>query len=279
MRRAVSLTRGVDPWLTLTFLGLLCFGILMVYSASMAEAYAYYGTPYFYAERELIWAGVGFVGLVAATRIHFERWQRFSLPFFGVSLALLALVMLPHFGHSSHGAQRWISFGSFFQLEPSELMKFALIVYLASWLSSKGDKVRDFRSTFVPFSLIVGVIALLIVKQPDLGTAIVITVVALSIIYVAGASVSHLAAVSAGAGFCGYLLMHGHSYQNSRVTAFLNPWSDPSGTGYHTIQALLALRFGGLFGVGLGNSVQKYVLPAPHTDSILAIIAEEWGLV
>ncbi|HEX8919457.1 MAG TPA: putative lipid II flippase FtsW [Chloroflexota bacterium] len=278
MRRAVSLTRDVDPWLLLAFLALLCFGILMVYSASMAEAYAYYGTPYFYVEREIIWAGIGLVGLIAAARIHFDRWRQLSLPFFGASLALLAIVMLPHFGHVSHGAQRWISFGSFFQLEPSELMKFALIIYLASWLSSKSDQVRDFRGAVVPFSIIVGVIALMIVKQPDLGTAIVVTVVALSIIYVAGANVSHLAGICTGAGFCGYIMMHSRSYQSSRITTFLNPWSDPTGSGYHTIQALLALRYGGLFGVGLGNSVQKYVLPAPHTDSILAVIAEELGL-
>lgn len=271
--------RGVDPWLTLAFLGLICCGVLMVYSASMATAFAYYGTPYYFLERELIWAGIGFVALAVAARTNYLRWERAALPFFCVAMLLLILVMVPHVGHESHGARRWLSLSSSVALEPSELVKLALVVYLARWLASKGSRVRDFQACFVPFNLVVGLIALLIIKQPDLGTAIVVTATAFGVYFVSGASLAQLGLVGAGASGFAWTLMHTAGYRHDRLTAFINPWNDPSGVGYHTIQALLALRYGGLFGRGLGNSTQKYVLPAPHTDSILAVIGEEWGLV
>ena len=279
VRRAAMLTRGVDPWLMLAFLGLVCVGILMVYSSSIADAYTYYGSPYFYVERELVWVGLGIGALAVAVKTSYREWDRLALPLFAAALALLVLVMVPGIGHASHGARRWLSLTSFFVLEPSELMKLALVVYMASWLASKGERVRDFKSCFGPFSLIVGLIALLIVKQPDLGTTMVVVATAIAIVFVAGAHLTHLASVCAGGGAAAYMLMHGQGYQRDRLLAFLNPWNDPNGFGYHPIQALLALRFGGLFGQGLGNSSQKYVLPAPHTDSILAIIGEELGLI
>jgi cell division protein FtsW len=125
----------------------------------------------------------------------------------------------------------------------------------------------------------VGMVCLLIVKQPELGTAIMVAITALAVFYLAGANMLHLALAGLGSVSVAALLAHSESYRSGRLTAFLNPWSDPTGVGYHTIQALLALRYGGLFGRGLGNSIQKNVLPAPHTDSILAVIGEEWGLV
>lgn len=270
---------GVDPWLCLAFLGLMCFGILMVYSSSVADAYAYYGTPYYFVEREMIWAGIGALALLAAARLDYRRWQGWALPIFAATLLLLFLVMLPHVGHSSNGAQRWIALSSSITIEPSELMKLGLVIYLAAWLAAKGRQVRDFKACFVPFSLMVGIVCLLIVKQPDLGTTMVVGAIAISVYFIAGADMRHLILVSLGATGVVALLARSESYRHSRLTAFLNPWADPTGTGYHTIQALLALRYGGLFGVGLGNSIQKYVLPEPHTDSILAVIGEEWGLV
>lgn len=278
-QRAAVLVEGVDPWLTLAFLGLMCFGVLMVYSASVAESYAYYGTPYYYLEHEIVWAGLGLVALLAAARLDYRRWLRLAPLLFGLAVLLLFLVMVPHVGHASHGARRWIALSSSVVLEPSELVKLALVVYMAAWLSSKGQRVRDFKACFVPFSLMVGMICLLIVKQPDLGTSIVVGATALAVFFLAGANVSHLLLAALGSVSFASLLTRSQSYQHNRLSAFLNPWSDPSGVGYHTIQALLALRYGGVFGRGLGNSVQKNVLPAPHTDSILAVIGEEWGLV
>lgn len=277
--RAVMLTRGVDAWLMLAILGLTCFGILMVYSSSVDSAYVNYGSPYFFLEREIVWVVLGFLALGVATRINYRQWERLALPLFALSLLLLVLVMAPHVGHAANGARRWLSFGSFVQLEPSELIKLGLIAYLATWLTTKGERVRNFQACFVPFSLIVGMITLLILKQPDLGTAIVVVVTALAIFFVAGGSLIHLASACAGAGAVAYMLMHSAGYRHDRLLAFLDPWHDPSGVGYHIIQALLALRYGGIFGQGLGNGTQKALLPAPQTDSILAVIGEEWGLV
>lgn len=277
--RASRLVRGVDPWLSLSFLALMCVGVLMVYSASIADAYAYYGSALYVFEREIVWVVLGFVALAVAVRVHYRRLEPIALPLFGVTLALLLLVLTPHIGHVSHGASRWFSLGAGVTIEPSELMKLSLVVYMASWLTSKGDRVRDFKACFVPFSLIVGLVALLIERQPDLGTTIVVSTTMIAVFFLSGADMKHLLVVGVGATGVAWMLAHSQGYRSGRLTAFINPWKDPSGAGYHTIQVLLALGNGGIFGKGLGNSIQKDVLPAPHTDSILAVIGEEWGLI
>lgn len=279
VQRVSLLVRGVDPWLMLAFLALMCLGILMVYSASIAESYTYYGSPFYIFEREVVWVVLGFGALAAAVHIHYRRLERVALPFFGLTLVMLFLVLAPHIGHVSHGASRWFSLGAGVTIEPSEVVKLALIVYMASWLTSKGERVRDFKACFVPFSLIVGLVAFLIVRQPDLGTTIVVSATMLSLLFISGADMKHILLAGAGASAIAWTLAHSSSYRYDRLTAFMNPWADPSGTGYHTVQVLLALGSGGLFGRGLGNSIQKDVLPAPHTDSILAVIGEEWGLI
>jgi cell division protein FtsW len=279
VRRAATMVGGIDPWLTLAFLALICIGVLMVYSSSIAAAYAYYGSPYYVLQREIVWVTIGFIALAVTAHVDYHHWQRVALPFFAVSMVLLVVVLVPHIGHVSNGARRWFSLGAGVQVEPSEVVKLALIMYMASWLTSKGERVRDFQACFVPFSLIVGLVALLIVKQPDLGTAIVVTATMLAIFFVSGANLSHLLLVSGGASSFAWFLAHSSSYRYDRLTAFLNPWKDPTGVGYHIDQALLALGSGGIFGLGLGNSIQKNFLPAPDTDSILAIIGEEWGLI
>lgn len=280
MRRNVTRPfRGIDPWLTLSLVALVCIGVLMVYSASIAQAYATYGSPYYTVVRELVWAAVGLVALAVVVRVDYHRWHRLALPVFALSLMMLVLVLVPHLGHSSNGARRWFSLGAGVTIQPSEVIKLALVLYLAAWLSSKGDRVADFKATFVPFSMILGFIALLIIREPDMGTAIVVVVAMFAVYFVAGANLGHMVVVSAGATGVAWLLAHSSSYRYDRLMAFTDPWKDPTGTGYHTIQALLALGAGGIFGTGLGNSWQKFVIPAPDTDSILAIIGEEWGLI
>jgi cell division protein FtsW len=277
-RRATMLVGGVDPWLMLAFVGLVCIGLLMVYSASIADAYAYYGSALYVFKREVAYVILGLAALAVMTQINYHRVERFALLFFGASLVLLVAVLVPHFGHISHGARRWFSLGSGVELEPSELIKLATVIYFASWLTAKGERVRDFKAGFFPFGIIAALIAALILKQPDLGTTIVVVVTMFSIFFLAGADLKHLLAVGAGASVVAWGLAHS-SYRTGRLTAFLDPWKDATGAGYHTIQVLLALGAGGPFGRGLGNSIQKDVLPAPHTDSILAVIGEEWGLV
>lgn len=278
VRRATRLVGGVDPWLMLAFLGLMCIGVLMVYSASIHDAYAYYGSPYYVLEREIIWAALGFVALTLVARVRYDRWQKIALPLFAVSLVLLIVVLTPHIGHAAKGARRWIQLSSSVTVEPSELMKLAMVIYLAAWLASKGERVRDLKATFLPFSLMIGLIALMIVKQPDLGTTIVVCVTAFAMFYVAGADPRHILIATGGGTAFAWVFAHNMAYRSDRLTAFMNPWKDATGNGWHTVQALLALGSGGVFGRGFGNSIQKNWLPAPHTDSILAVIGEEWGL-
>lgn len=277
--RASSLVGGIDPWLMLAFLCLMCIGVLMVYSSSIFVAYREYGSQNYVVTREILWTLIGFAALGITANIDYRHWQRHALLFLVVAIALLAAVLVPHVGTMSNGARRWISLGAGATIEPSEVAKLALILYMASWLTKKGERVRDFQACFVPFSLIVGVVALLIVREPDLGTAIVVATCMIAIFFVAGANLLHLATVTAGAGVTAYVLAHSSSYRYDRLTAFLDPWKEASGVGYHTVQALLALGSGGIFGDGLGNSTQKFVLPAAQTDSILAVIGEEWGLI
>ncbi|MGI8824737.1 MAG: putative lipid II flippase FtsW [Chloroflexota bacterium] len=278
VRRTASILVGdVDLPLTLAFLGLMCIGVLMVYSASIGNAYTYYGSQYYVLEREVAFAALGLVMISITARVNYHRWMRIAAPFFGVTMLLLVLV-LTHVGHISHGARRWFSLGAGISLEPSELIKLALILYLATWLPRKGAAIRELEKTFVPFSLAVGLVVFLIVRQPDLGTAIVIAATAFAVFFVAGADVRHMVIVAAGSGCFAWVLIHSSSYRQERLTAFMDPWKDPTGVGWHTVQALQALGSGGVFGTGLGNGVGKFVLPAPHTDSILAVIGEELGL-
>lgn len=271
--------RGIDPWVTLAFIALLCIGVVMVYSASAVYGYDYYGNPYYIAQREIIWAGLAVGALAVVIHVDYHRLQRLALPFFVIAVAMLAIVLVPHLGHASHGARRWFSLGAGITIEPSEVVKLAAVIYLAAWLAAKGDRLRDFQAGFVPFSLITGVIAILIIKQPDLGTSMVVCATLFSMFFMGGANIRHLGTLLVGSTAIGWVLAHSSSYRFNRLTAFMNPWKDPTGVGYHTVQALLALGSGGIFGVGLGNSVEKHVLPAPYTDSILAVIGEEWGLM
>jgi cell division protein FtsW len=275
---AVEHRAAYDHWLLASVVALLGIGLVMVYSSSIVISLRH-GSPTYFLKRELIWIAIGSVALVIGARLHYSIWRRFSTLMFAGAVFLLVAVLVPHLGTSTNGAQRWFQIGSLLSVQPSEFAKLALAVYMAHWLSHKGKKVTSFRKCSAPFGIILGLVCLLILKQPDMGTAIVIALSMLTVYFVAGARLEHFAAgVAAGLGLA-YLALKLQAYRGARMSAWLNPWKDPSGTGYHTIQALLALGLGGLTGVGLGNSQQKYVLPAPYTDSIFAVTAEELGLL
>ncbi len=277
--RATRLVGAIDPWIILSFLALLCIGVLMVYSASIADSYANYGTPYYVFEREVIWVGLGLLAFVFMLRVEYHRLERIALLVFGGTVLALMFVLVPHLGHVSHGASRWISIGAGVTLEPSELVKLTLVIYLAHWLASKGDRVREFKACCVPFCAMVGLVAILIVRQPDLGTTMVVSGTAFAVYFISGGEMRHIAAVLTGGVAFAWIFAHNSSYRNGRLTSFMDPWKEATGAGYHSVQVLLALGSGGIGGRGLGNSIQKDVLPAPHTDSILAVIGEEWGLI
>lgn len=273
-----------DYWLLAVVALLLLLGTVMVYSASFVTASqskeAGYN-PSYYLWRHLIWLGLGLGGMVVVMRIDYHKWRRYSIAaMITVLILLLAILVLPaSLAPSLLGAKRWIAIGGQ-TLQPSELAKIALILYAAHWLSSKGDKVRNFYYGMVPFALILGFVIALVMGEPDLGTSLIIGFIGMAMFFVAGANMFHLlvAAGTAAGGFA--LLAVTAAYRLNRLQAFMHPFADTNGSNWHIQQALMGIGSGGIFGRGLGMSQQKFFwLPTVFTDSIFAVIGEELGLV
>lgn len=247
------------------------FGILMVYDVSVVESMITFGDKLFYARQQLLWAGIAAVGMLVAAKIP-TRWliALSSLAFIG-SLALMFAVLIPHVGVSVNGARRWIPIGPMV-LQPSEPMKLSLILYLSVWL----QKPRRFLS----FILLIGMLFTLVMLEPDLGTGLILIVIACSMYFISGKPLKHFIWLGT-AGLAGLLLLVAIApYRLDRIKTFLDPESDPLGKSYHIRQITIALGNGGLLGQGLGKSKQKYrYIPEATTDSIFAVIAEELGFV
>jgi len=264
----------------LAIVGLLtAIGAIMVFSASSAIAYTDYHDPTYFLKRELIWLAIGIAGAYFAMRMDYAKLRSAAPWLFGIAVALLAAVLIPHVGMMEGGAQRWFALGSV-TFEPSEFAKLAIIVFLAWLFANRDDGARSLRRAGAPALFAVGVCFALVLRQPDLGTASLFVVTALVMMFVAGAKFRHLLlevaiAVPAMAAF-----IFSSAYRRDRFMAFLHPFSDPQDTGYHIIQSLYALGSGGIFGSGLGHSLQKFgYLPEPYTDFIFSIIGEELGFV
>jgi cell division protein FtsW len=229
---------------------------------------------------QLVWAGIGLVGLVVAMRLDFRHLRYLAIPFYVITLALLVAVLVPGIGSEINGSRRWIVIPGVGSLQPAEFAKLAIVLYLAHWLDRRGTAARSFWNGLVPFGMLAAPGFLLIAMEPDLGTAGVYVIVAVSIFFMAGANLLYLSAIGAGVMATAWLMISSTSYQLERVQTFLDPFRDPLGAGYNTVQALMALALGGITGLGLGESRMKFLyLPAPSTDFIFAIIGEEWGLV
>jgi len=246
-------------------------GLIAVADASAPQALNTYGDKFFLFKQQLMWAGIGLAALFATSKINYKFWEKVATPLFLLSLSLLLVVLLPRLGFKALGARRWISAG-FFNFQPSELIKISLSLFLAKVASKNKNAI----SYFLPLA----VIAILIMFQPDLGTTLVIAFMGLSQIFVSDVSLLYFV----GSLFVGLLgtigLIVTSSYRKARLLSFFQTEADPLGTSYHIRQVLLGLGSGGIFGVGLGASRQKYLfLPEASTDSIFAVIAEELGLV
>ncbi len=252
----------------------------MIASAGVVYGKVRFGDEYFFLKQQLVGLSVGLVFLYIFQKIHYRVWQRFVLPIFIVALILLVLVFVPGFGTTVYGAARWVELGPF-SFQPSEVMKFAIILYLAAWLSGKGQKkAADLFEGLVPFLALLSVVGFLIIKQPDTGTLGLIFLVSLAIFFASGANLMHIASLFLGGLFFLFILIKMAPYRMQRFLVFMNPEHDPLGFGYQMTQALLAIGSGGLFGVGLGQSRQKFnYLPEPVTDSIFAVLGEELGLI
>jgi len=267
-----------DTFLFIPVLCLLCYGVFMIFSASAPTAAldskCNYD-PLFFLKRHLLWLAIGMVALVIGYNINLKWWRKLSLPII-VSTILLLIATLS-FGKEILGARRWIQLGPI-TFQPSEFAKIALIFYLADALARRKDQVRNFKKllmVLVIFALVVGPIE----KQPDLGTTIVLGTTLLAMLFLAGANILHILGMSAVGVVVAISRIMNESYRIRRILAYRNPWIDPRGMGYQVIQSLIALGSGGLYGLGLGESRQKFFyLPEKFTDFIFAIIGEELGL-
>jgi cell division protein FtsW len=213
-------------------------------------------------------------------KIDYHHWRKLAVPFFLVSLVFLVLVFVPGIGTKIYGANRWIQLGPI-SFQPSEMAKLSIILYLAAWLERRGGRrIKDFFEGFLPFLGIIGIAGFLIIKQPDTGTLMVLILTAIAIYFFSGAKISHLMGTFLAGLFGLAVLIKMEPYRLSRFLVFLNPEIDPRGIGYQINQALLAIGSGGIFGLGLGHSRQKFnYLPEPIGDSIFAILGEELGMI
>lgn len=256
------------------------FGLVMVYSSSFMMAVTEGHGPTHYLLKQLIWSIIGGFGLLLGMRIHYGRWRKLALPLMLLTLFLFILVIaLPESITKGGGAERWIRIGPI-GIQPSELAKFTLIVYLGSWLMGRGHKLRSMSFGLVPFGIIMGVIVGLVMLQRNLSTAVILSAIGLAVFFAAGASLWHIGVGSVLAGGLGWMLMTSVAYRLERFKVFQDPWAYPREGGFQPIHAMYALASGGLWGQGLGQSRQKFGwLPSPHADAIFSVIGEELGLI
>lgn len=259
---------------------LVVFGIMMVTSSSYYSSINEDGTPYRYLIRELVWVASGGVLMWLGSIIDYRVYKKFGWLFLIVSILMLILVLTP-LGIERNNAQRWIGVGEI-TIMPGEVAKICAIMFVAWFLSKKEDAILSFTGGVLPLLAIMGVYAGLIMKQPNMSTAIIICIIILGMMFVAGLKWRYLISlgVTGVAGGAFLIISDDTGYRMKRVVSFLDPFADPLDTGYQVVQSLMALGSGGLFGLGLGKSIQKNLyLPEPQNDFILAIIGEELGYI
>jgi cell division protein FtsW len=269
---------GVDKWLFGTVLLLVLFGLVMVFSASAVMAKETLGSPYAYVARQALWAALGMAALAALMRVDYRRYNNY--PAVVSAIAVTTLLLLGVFVmHGMNGAHRWIRVAGT-TLQPSELAKPVIVLFLAYFLQTRIHKMDDWKGTILRAVLPPLVFIALILKEPDLGTALVCAGVTALMLYLAGAQFKYFFIGAALASPVLYYMLFHVAFRRARMLAFINPELDPKGAGFHILQSLIAVGTGGMWGRGLMEGVQKlFYLPEPHTDFIFANICEELGLV
>ncbi|MBI2237908.1 MAG: putative lipid II flippase FtsW [Actinobacteria bacterium] len=254
-------------------------GLIMVLSASSVWAFSEYGSSFLFFRRQAAYAAVGTAALLLTSRMRYRVWQRLALPFLGLTLVLLALVLNPRIGTEVAGSARWLTLGPV-TIQPSELAKLALVAFTAAVLTRKWNRLHDLGHVALPLLPVALIVCGMVYAQPDLGTTVILAGSAFLLLFVAGVRLRHLVAAGLTSAALGTALMISSAYQRARFLAFLHPWADPRGRGWQLSQSLIALGSGGWLGVGLGASRQKWMyVPNAHTDFIFAILGEELGLV
>ena len=271
--------RRMDPILLLSTLALVGFGIVMVYSASFPVGTERMGDPYHFLKKQAFAALLGIGLMLLAARLNYRLWQVLAIPLLIGSIGLLFLVFVPGLRQQIGGAYRWLKISSF-SFQPAELAKLALVIYLARSLTNKEGRMESFTVGFLPHVIVMGILFLLVLKQPDFGTGVLFVAVVFLMLFVGGTRLRFLGgALLAALPALVYLAVR-KNYRWERIVAFWDPWKDPGGGGFQIIQSFLAFGAGKVFGVGLGDGKQKlFYLPEIHTDFIFSVIGEELGLI
>jgi cell division protein FtsW len=270
-----------DQALIWSALLLLSLGLVMVYSASIAIAEAQFGADrsYYYLMRHLTYLVIGGMFGLFVFQVPLHIWQKSAFYLFLLGILLLMLVLVPGIGREINGSQRWISL-YFVNLQPSEFMKFFMIIYTADYVVRKATDLNGFFKGFLPILVIIGFVGFLLLRQPDFGAAAVIAALVIAILFLGGVSIKIFSVLLVLMVAGGYALIRFSGYRLDRIVGFMDPWADPLGKGYQLSHALIAFGRGEWLGVGLGGSVEKlFYLPEAHTDFLLAVLAEELGFV
>lgn len=266
-------TKNYDYWIGILALIFSVFGLMMIYEASNVVAFRDFGDKLHFVKDQLIWFSLGSLALIVSSVTNYKKLYKLSVPLLFITLLSLTAVFIPGIGLKLLGAHRWINLGKIV-FQPSELAKISLVLYLSSWLSAKHHK------SFVAFIILFLIIVGLVVLQPDLGTAFILTIIFLVIYFLSGAPIWQFILLIPFSFFATIVLAITSPYRFARVMTFLNPAGDPLGSSYHIRQILISLGSGGIWGLGIGASIQKYqYLPESTTDSIFAIIGEEFGFM
>lgn len=265
--------------LFITFV-LVVFGLVMISSASVVSSQNDFGDAYYYLKHQILNGFIpGLIGFFIVQRVPYLYFKKWALPLFIANVGLLLLVFMPALSGNYGGARSWVEVGPI-SFQPSELLKLTFIVYLASWFSSHQSLMKDFKQLFIPFVILLGLLSTLLILQPDLGTLGLVVIPSVIVYFLAGGSLKYIMLIGAAGAMSLLALIKVAPYRLNRLLVFLDPKIDPLGIGYQINQALLAIGSGGVFGLGLGHSRQKFnYLPEVQGDSIFAIIGEELGLV
>ena len=270
--------RGIDRALFIAVLLLVAFGVVMVYSASVVTASRQIGDSTYFLGRQMIYAAIGLVGMLVASRVDYRVYKRLVYPLLALSI-LGVVVCLTPLGLTINGASRWIGLGPI-TVQPAEVLKVALVLWLSYSLAKKSRRIKSFSIGFLPHLLVPGFAILLCLLQPDFGTSMMLALLTFALLFVAGAKLGYIMGAAILAAPVAYLLVAGSEYRLKRLMTFLDPLSTRFGDGYQLSQSLFGFASGGVTGVGLGDGLQKFLfLPEAHNDFIAAIIGEELGVV
>lgn len=254
-------------------------GLVMVLSASSVQALRNHGSAWQFFAKQLMWVGLGTAVMATVMRVDYRRWRALAKPVLAGSIALLAVVLVPGIGINVSGSTRWLGVGGW-RFQPAEVAKLGVLLYCADLLARRTGKLGDWRMGILPVTAAFGSVAVLVMAEPDMGTTLVIACVAGTLLWVAGARLSHMTGMLAGGVATAFVVALAEPYRRARMLSFVDPWKDAANTGYQAAQGLVALGEGRWFGLGLGASRAKWgFLPNAHTDFIFAIIGEELGLI